>query len=153
MFSFSLSLQKKKNNNKKKHGSLAVGDSVLSIWPFLTYRVNLRVIEISAAFSLYRTCHLGQVLQCLFGKAEMRISQNVLFSVNDIFCFAPGGLFGGWFVNSFLHACPELSVVPLFSRHLLSSCHTQAWVKASRCSHQDPQPCPRMSAGFGYMSS
>lgn len=44
----------------------------------LTYREEAGVIEINAAFSLYITCHLGKVLRCLFGKAEMRISQKCL---------------------------------------------------------------------------
>lgn len=44
----------------------------------LTYREEAGVIEINAAFSLYITCHLGKVLRCLFGKAEMRISQRCL---------------------------------------------------------------------------
>lgn len=44
----------------------------------LTYTEEAGVIEINAAFSLYITCHLGKVLRCLFGKAEMRISQKCL---------------------------------------------------------------------------
>ena len=49
-------------------------------------------------------------------KLKCGFLKNVLFSVNDIFCFSPGGLFGGLFLNSFLCMCTKLSIIRLFSR-------------------------------------
>lgn len=60
----------------------------MDLWPWGTpcwafnfsdlHRGSFSVIEINAAFSLYITCHLGKVIQCLFGKTEMRISRKCL---------------------------------------------------------------------------
>lgn len=139
----SLSLfKKKKEHTQKKPWIFSCGGPCAEHLTFLNLWVNLRVIEISAAFSLYRTCHLGQVLQCLFGKAEMRISQNVLFSVNDIFCFAPGWSLWG-LVREFISPWVPWAFCGSFIQHVFTGVLVtlRPESRASRCSHQDPQPC------------